>query len=1736
MKKFAWLKPALVVALVAVTSLSYAGWGIFHSRIIFNTGEGNVNRHGSISSGGFGDRGFIDHDFGVFRSSDTFILNGGDLYTFKNSGDDVCGGRLFYRVFKVGDTPGSFTDINFPFGENLPVPPATAGDQRWGTDTANIDLLDGRDDGEYVIEVFWEADGGNCGSPGQTYDSNPGNDWKAFDRINNSPGVVFKMDGASENKGGYATGSVTLSGFSWSLTEALTGNLLNDKLNGTRSIRIRRNGTTEGVAEMEEDKTTGVGTIGFNYARYGNEVAQPELFIEYSVNGGAWTQAGSITAFPERLTWWETDINESGNVRVRFRTNTAGTNQRRISIDDILLTDRTCVSESFSNAPLGGTYQARAWIGDDGGAWEATAVRTDLDLNGRALTFQNSGSPTLTAPFTTDGIGVIRFNAVRAFTNSNARSVQLAINGEALGAPITISATSDDVQSFEVVANVSGNAQLTLTNLGSQVTIDDLSWTCYTAPIETGAVSETEFILSDCNTTTSGTVAYTTNTSFQSANAFSAQLSDANGDFTNPLTIGSGASPIAITIPENLPSGSGYRIRVVSSAPAYIGTLSDAFEITQQGGGCPQIGDFRTRASGSWTNDNIWQVYSYNSTTQAWEWQNTNDDPDDPAVSATVRNGDTVTLSISSPVDINNLIVENGGQLLRGNAACGQIRYVNLGGDIVCDGSIGDGTNLDALGFNILAGDHTISGSGNFDAYRIRLSGSGSTAGALGSATLNIEMDVTLRWYEGACAGGFNAIYNDRGATAVFDVVVAAGATLTLTGAEATLGIDGANSAPNVYTTGEQGGGYTIFGTVDVAGTYMAGSNNAPAQRTYLEIQDGGVFNVSTIDFGDNNVTDGGEINLVEGALLNIRGADANDDTWLSTTSGSLLTTVDPLATVEYSRSGDQRIPSVIDYGHLVFTGSGERLLIDPVTVAQGDVTFGAGLTVSGADIDYVLEVGGDWTNNGGSFDAREGTVVFNGAGTQTIGGSAGTTFENLTMDGAGIDLAVNTNVHGVLAPESGAFDAQGFDLRLTSDADGTGSIGEIKSGASYSGNTVIERFIPSGVQFWVNLCSPIAGLTINDWNDDLITTGFTGSDFPSYAFNNVLQYDETVPLGLNDGFYGVDDVNDALDAVRGYFVYMQSGSQHVTVEGTIQQGSLTTPLEYTSTGVPENDGWELVANRYPSEIDFEALYNASSGIADHYYIYDADAGAYTLYSVGFGPTGNATGYIPSSQSFWVQTIASNAELNFEEDMKSATGVGFERSYAAVPRITMELSGLGYSHLTNVSFDASTTAGFDQGRDAVWFPSSQPAVPQLATRATGGQKLSLNRLAVPNEPVSVPIYVRTNTPGTYTFTVAAMAHLPEGLCLSIEDLSTGSVSAVAEGDSYDFEVPEPFEGDRFVLHLSVPMEVSTTAAACQGDASGSIEVQLWGSTGEVVVEDMTGAVLGSSPAGGWVSHTFDGLSSGGYVVRYISSDLVCESVSVDVYVEEPHEISTPAMTSTAAECTEATASLAIAGFTGGFNAMLYRDGELIGSYEANEALMLTGLEGALYEVVAYDACIESVSTVDLRDPNALNETLLIEPVYALTEGAAQIVAEVLTDVLATVTWYLDGEFIGTGQQLSHVVTEEGVYAYTVEIEGMHCSRTLTGTFEVQTASGVAGIASERVVLMTTSGAWMLSGLSSEAGVELDLYSADGRLVRSEQQQGNTVLRIDNENLARGIYTMVLRNADGTPVLTLKAMR
>lgn len=70
---------------------------------------------------------------------------------------------------------------------------------------------------------------------------------------------------------------------------------------------------------------------------------------------------------------------------------------------------------------------------------------------------------------------------------------------------------------------------------------------------------------------------------FIPSNEFIAQLSDVNGDFSDPTFLGqvtaTTSGTITVTIPPGTPLGNGYRIRVISNSPAYLGA-DNGFDIT----------------------------------------------------------------------------------------------------------------------------------------------------------------------------------------------------------------------------------------------------------------------------------------------------------------------------------------------------------------------------------------------------------------------------------------------------------------------------------------------------------------------------------------------------------------------------------------------------------------------------------------------------------------------------------------------------------------------------------------------------------------------------------------------------------------------------------------------------------------------------------------------------------------------------------------------------------------------------------------------------------------------------------------------------------------------------------------------------------------------------------------------------------------------------------------------------
>ena len=181
-----------------------------------------------------------------------------------------------------------------------------------------------------------------------------------FTNLTNAQDYLVNFEGTGETKTAYASGTVKLSGLDWNMTEALIGTLEADWKNGLRSARLR--GYDISSMTMLESKPNGIGTITFLYRRYGTD-AQVDWKVEYSDDDGStWIQIGSDFTAPnsDDVQTFEASVNVQGNIKVRIKRATeTGTSNRRLNIDDILITDYNSGNPTVSTpvfSHLSGNY------------------------------------------------------------------------------------------------------------------------------------------------------------------------------------------------------------------------------------------------------------------------------------------------------------------------------------------------------------------------------------------------------------------------------------------------------------------------------------------------------------------------------------------------------------------------------------------------------------------------------------------------------------------------------------------------------------------------------------------------------------------------------------------------------------------------------------------------------------------------------------------------------------------------------------------------------------------------------------------------------------------------------------------------------------------------------------------------------------------------------------------------------------------------------------------------------------------------------------------------------------------------------------------------------------------------------------------------------------------------------------------------------------------------------------
>lgn len=358
----------------------------------------------------------------------------------------------------------------------------------------------------------------------------------------------------------------------------------------------------------------------------------------------------------------------------------------------------------------------------------------------------------------------------------------------------------------------------------------------------------------------------------------------------------------------------------------------------------------------NWSSSSSWQVSTdggatYNNATGS-QFPNTNTDV------VTIVTGTNIIVDGNAPFSLKDLTVNGTSTLYCNYPYSSANRYLNVYGNIQCDGTIGGST--DGLSFNIDGSTtQTIQGSGTFTASRIRKNSS-----ATSPTNLIINMNVTTTYINGSTIS--TQLYNN--AAAVFNVTLNSGKTFTC------------NNNGNISINDIRGASTTNkYGTFTINGTLTTDTVNVTTQGTTAGkpcnfiIGTTGIVNAQYINTA-NSGSATSSLTIQNGGLLKLTGLTTP---WIYGATNNSYT-LSSGSTVEYGGLGSQNVEPSLSYSNLTISGSGTK-------------------TISGSGI--TTTVGNILSLTAGSLSISSNTLALNGTITG-VGTLTGSSTSNLTIGG----------------------------------------------------------------------------------------------------------------------------------------------------------------------------------------------------------------------------------------------------------------------------------------------------------------------------------------------------------------------------------------------------------------------------------------------------------------------------------------------------------------------------------------------------------------------------------------------------------------------------------------------------------------------------------------------------------------------------------------------------------------
>jgi PKD repeat protein len=763
---------------------------------------------------------------------------------------------------------------------------------------------------------------------------------------------------------------------------------------------------------------------------------------------------------------------------------------------------------------------------------------------------------------------------------------------------------------------------------------------------------------------------------------------------------------------------------------------------------------------------------------------------------------------------------------------------------------------------------------------------------------------------------------------------------------------------------------------------------------------------------------------------------------------------------------------------------SGSVVNNDWVTLTCNNITVEAGATFNaGALASQNIHVNGDVTING-VWNDDNCTLNMEGAALQTINGTGYLRVQNWNItNAAGVTLNnLGAIVYGNLGITDGGILNTNDKLNLWSDINGTGEIQSLSAG-TINGEVNVRRYRPAATAGWVNFSSSLQDATIEEWDATITTSGFPGSDYPAYAFNSVVYYEEFQPGTDEEGYVGVSNSADILVPGRGYMVYLPTGAYTVSARGTITSGNFNLSPTYNNNGT--GAGWNMVGNPYPATIDWNAVGWNKVNMNEAVYIWRPNINQYASYVDGVASNGGSN-LIAPGQSFFVEANGINPVLMLTEECKSKSPGTFRNAEATMHQLSIRMHMEDWQDETVLISNESATKTFDSAYDAKKLRSPIQQAPYMSTLDENGQNLSINSIRITGEEQIIPIRIEAGISGVYTLEVTGLEAFAKGACVTLEEIFTQTSYVLSEGTTIELPLEAGDHTLRYQLRIGSVSLSNITHAGCSSSQGGSAEVIAPANTTSVVEWlNAAGQMFATTAPVNGVAKV-ESLVAGNYTAR-ITNNGACGTTSFNFEIAQLNKLGASAvvMPASCENTDDGGISISVSG------------GEAPYQVEWNNGMEGTTIENAaagkyVAHIMDSNGCegnfqfeVESVSAL-------LSKFEVSHEQIELVNGEARVEFTNTSENAESFTWnFGDGEESSL-ESPTHAYLNAGTYEVMLKATFENCESVSTRTVAVTDNSQAEEFAGDVLATLTDRGVQVTFLFDELKNIRINAYNVLGQ--------------------------------------------